>query len=56
MKYTATLKYAKLYDMEIEADSLEDAQRKATRLAEQEDSVCDLDDREVVVLFEVKGN
>lgn len=56
MKYIATLKYAKLYDREIEASSLEEAQRKATLLAEQEDSVFDSDDREVIVLLEVKGN
>ena len=52
-KYTATLRYSRNWDIEIEADSLEVAQESAQAWADSEDNQLDANEREWVALVEV---
>lgn len=52
--YTATLKYSKVWAVEIEAASLEEAQAKAQAEAHSKDSMTDSESGECVVLVEVQ--
>lgn len=52
--YTATLKYSKVWGVEIEAGSLEEAQAKAQAEAHSEDSMTDSEAGECVVLVAVR--
>ena len=52
-RYTATLKYYKLWDIAVEANSLEEANSIAVDLAEQENDLTDINEREGVSLLEV---
>ena len=51
--YKVTLKYHKLWDVTIEAETMEEASGIAIDLAQQEDAMTDLNEREGVVLWEV---
>jgi hypothetical protein len=53
-KYVANLKYARVWSVELEADSQEEAEESAQAWADYEDSVLDINERECVVLVGVE--
>ena len=53
-KYRAIVKYSRSYDVEIEADSLEEAENSAQVLVNQEDETLDINEREWLSLIGVE--
>ena len=54
MKYLAELKYSKTWTMEIEANSLEEAEGIAQASADYQDQAMDINERECVTLVGVE--
>lgn len=54
--YTATLKYYKLWDVTVEAESLDEAQVLANDIARKEDATTDINEREGILLVEVTSS
>ena len=52
--YIVSLKYSRVWDVEIEASSLEEAELKAKEHEQLEDISCDINERECVTLVGLK--
>lgn len=53
-KYRVEMKYIKVWDEEIEALNDEEAERIAQKMADSEDEILDINERECVVLAGVE--